>query len=65
MRLFINPGEMVKEVLEKYQGTNQIKVKLVHASKGKFARAEPVAVLYERGRIAHRKHISRVNLGFF
>ena len=35
-------------------GNNQIKIKLVHASKGKFARAEPVAVLYEKGRIAHR-----------
>lgn len=30
-----------------------IKVKTVHASKGKFARAEPVAALYEQGKIAH------------
>ena len=48
-------GELVTEVLEKYQGDNQIKVKLVHASKGKFARAEPVSVLYERGMVAHRR----------
>jgi phage terminase large subunit-like protein len=28
-------------------------VRLVHASRGKVARAEPVAVLYERGRVHH------------
>ena len=28
-------------------------VKLVYASRGKSARAEPVAALYERGRVAH------------
>jgi phage terminase large subunit-like protein len=30
-----------------------VPVRLVHASKGKFARAEPVAALYEKGRIFH------------
>jgi phage terminase large subunit-like protein len=30
-----------------------IPVKLVHASRGKFARAEPVSSLYERGRVKH------------
>jgi phage terminase large subunit-like protein len=29
-------------------------VRLVHASRGKVARAEPVAALYEAGRVAHR-----------
>jgi phage terminase large subunit-like protein len=48
-------GEMVKEVIEKYQGNDHIKIKLVHASKGKFARAEPISVLYEKGLISHRK----------
>jgi phage terminase large subunit-like protein len=28
-------------------------VKLVHASRGKRARAEPVAALYEQGRVTH------------
>ena len=28
-------------------------VKLVHATRGKSARAEPVAALYEAGRVAH------------
>src|SRR3546814_1344100 len=29
-------------------------VRLVHASRGKVARAEPVAALYEAGRVVHR-----------
>jgi PBSX family phage terminase large subunit len=48
-------GEMVREVIEKYQGNSHMKIKLVHASKGKFARAEPISVLYEKGMVAHRK----------
>jgi phage terminase large subunit-like protein len=28
-------------------------VRIVHASRGKVARAEPVAALYERGRVRH------------
>lgn len=30
-----------------------VPIKAVHASKGKAARAEPVAALYEQGRVAH------------
>jgi phage terminase large subunit-like protein len=30
-----------------------IPIKLVHASRGKFARAEPVSALYERNRVKH------------
>jgi phage terminase large subunit-like protein len=30
-----------------------MKVKLVHASKGKLPRAEPIAFLYEAGRVHH------------
>ncbi len=29
----------------------------VHASKGKFARAEPISALYEQGRVAHRGNL--------
>ena len=47
-------GELVTEVISKYQGDTHIKVKLVHAAKGKYARAEPVSVLYEQGEIGHR-----------
>ncbi|MPT49106.1 MAG: ATP-binding protein [Sphingobium sp.] len=46
-----NGGEMVGSVLRAAQA--DIPLKLVHASRGKAARAEPVAALYERGRLAH------------
>ncbi len=29
----------------------------VHASRGKFARAEPISALYEQGRVAHRGNL--------
>lgn len=45
-------GEMVREVLEQ-AGAVRLPVRLVHASRGKSARAEPVAALYERGAVAH------------
>lgn len=44
-------GEMVRAVLEAADAA--LPVRLVHASRGKAARAEPVAALYERGRVAH------------
>lgn len=47
-----NGGAMVESVLVAAQET--MPVKLVHASRGKAARAEPVAALYEAGRVAHR-----------
>ena len=44
-------GEMVRSVL---MGADRVlPLTLVHASRGKVARAEPVAVLYERGRMRH------------
>lgn len=44
-------GAMVKSVL---QAANiLLPVKLVHASRGKVARAEPIAALYENGRVHH------------
>ena len=46
-----NGGAMVESVLRAASAT--LPVKLVHASRGKSARAEPVAVLYEKGRVAH------------
>ncbi|MCI4589863.1 terminase family protein [Sphingobium sp. BYY-5] len=45
-------GAMVESVLRAAEET--MPVKLVHASRGKSARAEPVAALYEAGRVAHR-----------
>jgi len=45
-------GEMVKAVLEA-QGCT-VRVREVRATKGKRVRAEPVAALYEQGRVTHR-----------
>ncbi|WP_251567148.1 DNA-packaging protein [Erythrobacter sp. 3-20A1M] len=44
-------GAMVASVLRAAEIT--LPVKLVHASRGKTARAEPVAALYEAGRVRH------------
>lgn len=44
-------GAMVKSVLQ--AADISLPVKLVHASRGKVARAEPVAALYEAGRVRH------------
>ena len=44
-------GAMVKSVL--HAAKISLPVKLVHAARGKVARAEPVAALYENGRVHH------------
>lgn len=46
-----NGGEMVRHVIQTVDP--KIKVVIVHASRGKVARAEPVAALYEQQRITH------------
>ena len=46
-----NGGEMVASVLR--AADSGLPVRLVHASRGKVARAEPVAALYGRGRVRH------------
>lgn len=44
-------GEMVRHTI--HTGDPNLPVRIVHASRGKAARAEPVAALYEQGRIHH------------
>lgn len=44
-------GEMVRSVL--HAADIALPLRLVHASRGKAARAEPVAALYEAGRVRH------------
>ncbi len=44
-------GEMVRSVLS--GADDALPITLVHASKGKTARAEPVAAKYERGQVRH------------
>lgn len=46
-----NGGDLVIDALKFID--RSIKVKTVHASKGKFARAEPVSELYELGLVSH------------
>lgn len=48
-------GDLVKDAINNID--RNIKVILVKASKGKFARAEPVAQLYELGKVAHLKSL--------
>lgn len=51
-------GAMVKSVLQ--AADIALPVKLVHASRGKVARAEPVAALYENGRVHHIRSFPRL-----
>ena len=44
-------GEMVERTLKVIRST--LPVTLVHASRGKVTRAEPIAALYEQGRVHH------------
>ncbi len=46
-----NGGEMVELTIATADAS--VPVKLVHASRGKATRAEPVAALYEQGRVHH------------
>lgn len=51
-------GAMVESVLR--AADIALPVKLVHASRSKVARAEPVAALYETGRVLHRGLFARL-----
>jgi phage terminase large subunit-like protein len=44
-------GEMVRHTLLTVD--DSVPIRMVHASRGKFARAEPVSSLYERGKVKH------------
>ena len=44
-------GEMVRHTIHTVRAS--VPVKIVHASRGKYARAEPVAALYEQGNVRH------------
>jgi predicted phage terminase large subunit-like protein len=46
-----NGGEMVAHVLKTVDA--RVPVRMVHASRGKRVRAEPVAALYEQGKVSH------------
>ena len=44
-------GDMVRSVLQASDAT--LPIQIVHATRGKWLRAEPIAALYEQNRIAH------------
>lgn len=44
-------GDMVRHTLQTED--QNVPIKLVHASRGKMARAEPVSALYEQGKVKH------------
>lgn len=44
-------GQLVEELIRQVDG--MVPYKGVHASRGKLARAEPIAALYEQGRVSH------------
>lgn len=46
-------GDMVKHTLRTAHDGGDVAIKTVHASRGKAIRAEPIAALYERGRVHH------------
>lgn len=48
-------GEMVRHTIQTEWASAPIKI--VHASRGKAARAEPVAALYEQGRVRHKGNL--------
>ncbi len=51
-------GDMVASVLR--AANRELPIKLVHASRGKVARAEPIAALYEAGRVLHRTTFAKL-----
>ncbi|MEM8800598.1 MAG: terminase family protein, partial [Pseudomonadota bacterium] len=55
-----NGGDLVETLLR--QLDSMISFRAVRASRGKWARAEPVAALYERGRVHHVGHFRSLEL---
>lgn len=51
-------GAMVESVLR--AANHNLPVRLVHATRGKVARAEPVAALYEAGRVKHTRMFAQL-----
>lgn len=51
-------GDMVKHTIRTVDET--VPLTMVHASRGKYARAEPVSALYERGKVFHCKDLHQL-----
>ncbi len=48
-----NGGDLIEALLRSKEGAEHVSYKKVYASRGKVARAEPIAALYEQGKIHH------------
>ncbi len=48
-----NGGDLVEIIIRQCEGGQNAKYKSVRATRGKFIRAEPVAAIYEQGRVYH------------
>ena len=48
-----NGGDLVQEVLKTASGGQTFRFRAVNASRGKYARAEPISALYEQGKVHH------------
>jgi len=51
-------GELVEQLLRAYD--TSISYKAVHATRGKMLRAEPIAALYEKGKIWHATYLPKL-----
>lgn len=51
-------GDMVRRTIEAEDET--VPIRLVHASRGKFARAEPISALYEQGKVKHLRGLDEL-----
>ena len=51
-------GDMVRHTLQTED--QNVPIKLVHASRGKMARAEPVSALYEQGKVKHVRGLDQL-----
>lgn len=51
-------GDLVEELLRTYEPS--LSFKAVRASRGKITRAEPIAALYERGKVWHAKYLPKL-----
>jgi len=51
-------GDLVEQVIRQVAPT--VPLRKVHASRGKLTRAEPVAALYEQGRVYHARGLGKL-----
>lgn len=55
-----NGGDLVESNIMGADPAESVVVKMVHASKSKETRAEPIAALYEQGRVSHRRNLTKL-----